>query len=181
MSPNSAYQKYIQAEVTTSNDPKRLILMLYDGALSFLAESKKAIEAHDVKRKGVYIGKVIDIVNELSSSLDRNIKDETVEYLSDLYFHIQKSLLEANLKNDTALIDHVSRYIENLKENWLKYVMNAPSVKQGAKVMTTKVSTPSEALTSKLEGREVLPPAPSRAGGYGGIPLGVKTSISIVA
>ena len=56
----SAYQKM---EVTkATHDPNQLILMLYDGALKFIKAAALAIEQRDVEKRGIYIGKTLDIV-----------------------------------------------------------------------------------------------------------------------
>lgn len=66
---NKAAQAYFQTKVNTT-DQGQLLLMLYDGALSYLQQARDKMLARDFAAKGILISKVIDIVNELSASLN---------------------------------------------------------------------------------------------------------------
>jgi flagellar protein FliS len=59
------------------------------------------------------------IIDEgLKSSLDKNVGGELAQNLSDLYEYMCQRLLVANLKNDVAALDEVSRLLTELKGAW---------------------------------------------------------------
>ncbi len=120
MSPRDHYNQYQQMEITTSSDPKKLILMLYDGCLRFLAIAEKAMEKKETEKKAIHIGKALEIISELNSCLDRKLGDEIVPFLEAMYTHMMHKLLEANLTNDPKIVQHVYRLVENLRKNWLE-------------------------------------------------------------
>ena len=64
---NKAAQAYFQTKVGTT-DQGQLLLMLYDGALTFIQQARTKMMANDYAGKGILISKVIDIINELSAS-----------------------------------------------------------------------------------------------------------------
>lgn len=125
MTPANHYSQYQQMELTTNSDPKKLILMLYDGCLKFLTIAEKAMEKKEIEKKGVHIGKALAIISELNSCLDRKLDDEIVPFLEAMYTHMMHKLLEANLTNDAEIVHHVYRLVENLRKNWVEHVMNA--------------------------------------------------------
>jgi len=111
-------------EVTTNSDPKKLILMLYDGCLRFLTIAEKAMEKKEIEKKAVHIGKALEIISELNTCLDRRLDDEIVPFLEAMYTHMMHKLLEANLTNDPKIVQHVYRLVENLRKNWLETAMS---------------------------------------------------------
>ena len=97
-----ATQAYMQTNVGTA-DQGRLLLMLYDGALKFLQQAREKMLEKDYAAKGILISKVIDIVNELSSSLNMERGGDLAVNLSNLYFLCTARLLEANLKMSSPI------------------------------------------------------------------------------
>ena len=124
MSPRDHYNQYRQMEVTTNSDPKKLVLMLYDGCLRFLTIAGKAMEKNEIEKKAIHIGKALEIISELNSCLDRQLDDEIVPFLEAMYTHMMHKLLEANLTNDPKIVQHVYRLAENLRKNWVETAMS---------------------------------------------------------
>ena len=124
MSPQDRYNQYRQMDVAANSDPKKLILMLYDGCLRFLTIAEKAMENKEIEKKGIHIGKALEIISELNACLDRRLDDEIVPFLEAMYTHMMHKLLEANLTNDPEILRHVYRLVENLRKNWVETVMN---------------------------------------------------------
>lgn len=100
-------------------DPHKLILMLYQGALLAIASAKNQMLRKEIAGKGASITKAIAIIDEgLKASLDRNAGGELAQNLSALYDYMCQRLLVANLKNDAAALDEVSRLLSELKGAW---------------------------------------------------------------
>ena len=65
----NAAHAYLQTQVGTTGRGE-IIVMLYDGALRFLAQAREKMEARDMAGKGMLISRALDIINELDSSLN---------------------------------------------------------------------------------------------------------------
>ncbi len=98
--------------------PHRLIQMLLNGALDRLAQARGAMQREDVAQKGLLLGKAVSILGGLQASLDKSVDPEMTANLDSLYDYMQRRLLEANLRNDVALVDEVSDLLQTIKAAW---------------------------------------------------------------
>ena len=111
---NKAAQAYFQTKVSTT-DQGQLLLMLYDGALKFLQQARTKMIANDYAGKGILISKVIDIINELSASLNMDKGGSLAVNLNNLYLLCTARLLRANLKMDLESLDSVESILSGLR------------------------------------------------------------------
>jgi flagellar protein FliS len=109
-------QAYTEAAVMTA-PPERLVVMLYDGALRFLAQAAAAMRAGDRERARERSGRAEAIVDELNVSLDLE-HGEVPERLRDLYLFCKRHLIEAGIRQDPAAIEAVSRLLGELRDAW---------------------------------------------------------------
>lgn len=109
-------------------DPKRLILMLYDGALKYLNIAREGVLANSPKIRGEGLSKVIGIVTELQSSVSSTMQDELTQFLRGLYASMLIELVKVSVDNDIKPIDLSISYISKLREIWIKNVMKAKTV-----------------------------------------------------
>ena len=98
--------------------PHRLIQMLMEGGLARLAQARGAMERGDVAPKGTLIGKAAEIVGGLREALNREAGGEVATNLDNLYAYMASRLLEANLKNDSAILDEVAGLLREVKSGW---------------------------------------------------------------
>lgn len=124
----AAYKSVSLNSDVSSASPHRLVQMLYEGALSKLAEAKGAIERKDIEMRSNLLSKVSAIVLELSASLDKEKGGELSENLDDLYLYMREQLMLANLNNDAAKIDEVHDLLLELKEAWDQIPLEARGV-----------------------------------------------------
>jgi flagellar protein FliS len=104
-----------------SASPHKLIVMLYDGVLTALAKAKGNIVAGNVAAKGAAISHAITIIdNGLRVSLDKQAGGEIADNLDALYDYMSRRLFEANLKNDTGIIEEVHGLLSSLREAWVE-------------------------------------------------------------
>ena len=101
-----AAHAYMQTQVTTTT-PGHLVVMLYDGAITFLEQAKQEIEIRNYAKKGILISQALDIISELDGSLNTDKGGEIAQNLHKLYMYCSTRLLQANLKMDITLIDEV--------------------------------------------------------------------------
>ncbi|MBN2333120.1 MAG: flagellar export chaperone FliS [Deltaproteobacteria bacterium] len=166
MSPREQYRQYQQMEVSTSSDPKKLVLMLYDGCLKFLTIAEQAMKDGDIEKKALHIGKALAIINELNACLDRKLDEEIVPFLDAMYTHMMHKLLEANLTNDPEILRHVYRLVENLRKNWIEHAMAAekaaPRPAAAPVIEQTQTAKPAPAATygPSVGSRKALQNAP---------------------
>ncbi len=99
-------------------NPHQLVAMLLDGALGKLAAVKGYMTHGEVVKKGETIGQAISIVGGLRASLDMEAGGEVAINLNNLYDYIERRLLEANLKNDVAMVDEASKLLREIKTAW---------------------------------------------------------------
>lgn len=114
---NQTYSTYKRVEVNTAN-PLKLVLMLYDGAISYLKKALDHADKRDVKHRNIYANKARDIIVELNNSLNMEAGGEISQNLRRLYFFMDNHLMRANWSNDTQGLKEVMQLLENLREAW---------------------------------------------------------------
>lgn len=112
----NAYNTYNSINNSVENKEK-LVLMLYEGILRFVARAKKAMNDKNVQDKVLFINKTSAIFLELSNSIDLS-GGAIAYYLKGLYAREISRLMEANLKNDPALLDEVINVTRELIAAW---------------------------------------------------------------
>ena len=114
---NQPYNLYQQTGIMTSN-PMKLVIMLYDGAITYLNKSIEYAENKDIKNKNIYANKARDIILELNNSLNLEVGGEMASNLKRLYFFMNRHLFQANLKNDMQGMREVILMLSDLREVW---------------------------------------------------------------
>ena len=115
MAINNPYQTYQQNSVTTAS-PQELTLMLYNGCLKFIKLAKRAMAEGKFEEKNTNLIKAQAIIQEFQITLDRNI--EISESLGQLYEYIYFRLMEANMKNDAAILEEAENQVKELRDTW---------------------------------------------------------------
>jgi flagellar protein FliS len=122
MYARNAINAYAQVGVQTtamSASPHRLIVMLFDGARSAIASARFHMDAGDIPAKGNAISKAIDIiVNGLNAALNHEIGGDIAADLAALYDYMARRLMQANLRNDSALLAEVDGLLANIASAW---------------------------------------------------------------
>ncbi|MEK9197503.1 flagellar export chaperone FliS [Ureibacillus sp. 179-F W5.1 NHS] len=116
---NSALNAYKQNSVTTAS-PGELTLMLYNGCLKFLTKAKKAIEEQNIQEKNTNLQKAQAIIQELMSTL--NMDYDISKQMLPLYEYMNRRLMEANVKNDTVIIDEVIGLTTEFRDTWKQVI-----------------------------------------------------------
>lgn len=115
----NAQNAYKQNSVTTAS-PGELTLMLYNGCLKFLAKAKVAIEQKNIQEKNHNIQRAQAIIAELMSTLNMDIPISK-EFLP-LYDYMNRRLIEANIKNDIAIIEEVEGLTTEFRDTWKEVI-----------------------------------------------------------
>ena len=113
----AAAQRYRQVGVETAS-PGLILLALYDGAIRFGREAAEAIRKGDLSRKGERIGRMLAIVGELQSTMNRDAAPELCAKLHQLYDYAALRLELANRTLDAKIVEEVLALLETLREGW---------------------------------------------------------------
>lgn len=127
-SMRSALKEYEQVGARSQLEgapPERLVQMMLEGALDRVSLARGDMENGQVAAKGERIGKAISLVEGLRASLDHERGGELAGNLDALYEYISRRLLEANLRNEVAILDEVSRLLREIKQAWDRIVGGA--------------------------------------------------------
>ena len=108
---------YQRAAVITA-DPKKLVLMCYEGAIRNLKIAKAKYVSRDYEEKARALIKAQAFICELNSALDFKKGGEVASNLHALYNYMAHHLMEADLKRDLKTIDHIIWMLVELKSAW---------------------------------------------------------------
>jgi flagellar protein FliS len=115
---------YKQTRVATA-DPKGLVLMCYEGAISSLILAKEKYISREYEAKTKALQKVHDILNVLMLSLDFEKGGRIARNLDALYNYMSRRLLDGDLKKDMAAIDEAIGIFAELQSAW-KEILSTP-------------------------------------------------------
>ena len=117
---DNPYQEYQSNQIGTA-DPRELIVMLYDGAIRFLAKAETEVTNFRTYDKANYnILRSQDILSELMVSLDFERGGEIAQNLFNLYAWMKKELIQANVEKTDVPIKKVISMLRDLKDSWEK-------------------------------------------------------------
>lgn len=113
-----AYQRVNAQTSITDADPHRLIQLLYNGALERINMARARMQAQDFEGKGKLISKAIEIIGGLRDFLDFEQGGDLAVQLEALYDYMERTLFEANSRNDDAKLDEVADLLRSVKDGW---------------------------------------------------------------
>lgn len=114
---------YKKTSVETASK-EQILLMLYQAAIKNCKKGIEAIEQKNLAKKGEYIGKMQDIVVELSNSLDFEVGGEVAKELASLYDYILYSSTQANIKIDKSHLEGCLKVLNTLYDGWSEAIKN---------------------------------------------------------
>lgn len=120
-SSTSAMREYRQVgtrQAIEGATPYRLVQLMMERALAKIAIARGHLERKAVSEKGKHIGDAIGIINGLQASLNHKVDSALSGNFDALYDYMSRRLLEANLKNDDAILQEVAGLLRQVKEAW---------------------------------------------------------------
>ena len=129
----NAYAKVGVETGVVAASPHKLIVMLFDGALTALATALQQMKTGNIPAKGLSISKAIAIIDGgLRASLDHKAGGEIAANLDALYEYMCNRLLAANLNNQPEIVEEIQRLLHDLRSAWEAITpdANAPVVAQ---------------------------------------------------
>jgi flagellar secretion chaperone FliS len=110
-------QAYKKAAVSTV-DQRKLIVMLYDGAIKFLTIATDKMTKGDAYEAHRNLIRGKSIIAELLASLNLDAGGEIARNLQRLYTYMFNELIEANLNNDVERVGLVIGLLKELRVGW---------------------------------------------------------------
>ncbi len=121
-SPKNAAGAYSKVSMETgvlAADPHKLIVLLFDGAITAISNAGLQMEAGKIADKGRSISHAIAIIESgLRASLNKEVGGELARNLDALYAYMINGLLTANLKNNSAKLVEIKTLLSELRESW---------------------------------------------------------------
>ncbi|MGD8561909.1 MAG: flagellar export chaperone FliS [Desulfarculaceae bacterium] len=113
--------QYRKTQVATV-DRGRLIVLLYEGAISFLTKAKACLAEEDIPGASNFINRAQDIIDELNASLNMEQGGDIAINLRRLYVFMGDQLVRAKIKADPVPLDEVIRMLGTLNDAWREAV-----------------------------------------------------------
>jgi flagellar protein FliS len=115
----SAYERINVETHMHTLDQHTLVSMLLDGVLSAVTAARGALARNDIPAKCTSISKAVRILEEgLMTALDREHGGEVAANLEAVYDYALRRLIQANVANDDAMLQEVTRLIEPIAQGW---------------------------------------------------------------
>ncbi|BCN40752.1 flagellar protein FliS [Alicycliphilus denitrificans] len=115
----SAYQRINVETSMHTIDQHQLVSLLYEGVLNAISTARGALARGDVPTKCNSIAKAVRILEEgLMTALDRKGGGALAENLGAVYDYSLGRLIQANVRNDDALLQEVARLIAPIAQGW---------------------------------------------------------------
>ncbi|MBI4082971.1 MAG: flagellar export chaperone FliS [Candidatus Lambdaproteobacteria bacterium] len=112
------YSKAYQKVAVNTVDQRKLIVMMYDGAIKFLSIAKDRIGKGEFYEAHTNLVRGKSIIAELMGSLNLEKGGEIARNLQRIYTYAFNELIEANLRKDAARIEQVVALLKDLREGW---------------------------------------------------------------
>jgi flagellar protein FliS len=121
--PLNIYRK----TATTTASPGELVLMLFDGALRFMAAAELGFEEDNFARRNEQIHNNIlrtqAIITELQATLNIEKGGEFSENLYRLYDFMQDHLNQANREKNVSKIKTVATFMQDIRDAWSQMLL----------------------------------------------------------
>jgi flagellar protein FliS len=118
---NSYPNVYFQNQVGTASR-EQLLIMLYDGAILFLRQARQAMENGERIVKIEKTGKVVNILTELSNTLDFENGGEIAEQLDSVYWYMIREMIRSNTQDDPEPLTVAERILQELRDGWIQAI-----------------------------------------------------------
>ena len=112
------YQEMNAVHQVESASPHRLIQLLMERVMAKITLARSHMQRNDIGEKGSLIGDAIALITGLQASLNYKEDEKLAENFDALYDYMTRRLLEANFRNDPAILNEVAGLMREIKEAW---------------------------------------------------------------
>jgi flagellar protein FliS len=118
---------YRRTEVQ-SRTSLELVVMLYDGALRFVALTREAMARKDIRARRDATSRLLAILSELQSTLDVERGGEVARSHDALYAYMVPRNMEAAAGHDPQPLDEVRKHLDTLRDGWQTIAPTPPAI-----------------------------------------------------
>jgi len=101
-----------------SAPPKKLQLMLYDGAIRFCRQAQDAIKNKDIEGSYNLLTRSQNIVLEMQNGLRPEVDPVLCGRMAALYNFVYRRLVDANVNKDLEALNEALGVLEYQRETW---------------------------------------------------------------
>jgi flagellar secretion chaperone FliS len=102
----------------TQADPAQLIVLLYNGALSHIAQGQQFHKEKNLVQAGLAISKAQAIVGELRQALDLDSGGEIAKNLDRLYAYMHELMVKAMTGSRIEPLNEAAKLLTELRGAW---------------------------------------------------------------
>jgi len=117
---------YQQAQIATA-DRGRLLLLMFDGALRFLAQAEDGLRNDRLEDFAPPLARAQAVIAELLHTLDHKAGGEIAVQLDRLYRFMLEHLVEANMKRSVRHVEQVRRVLSIIADAYREVVAQGPA------------------------------------------------------
>lgn len=146
------YQRYQKNQVEGAG-PLGLVLLSYEVLYKSLAQARLAIDQQDISGEAHHVGRALEAIIELSSSLNMDDGADIAVNLAHLYAYMAKRLGEGLCSNSTTSVDEVLQLTQSLRSGWQKLeeqqrqsALHTPAIRQ-IQAQSTSYASPAAAYS----------------------------------
>ena len=121
----NAYGRYSQAykkAAVSTVDQRKLIIMLYDGAIRFARMGINGIRSTNWENAFNGCSRAQRILLEMINALNYDVDEDLCKRMASLYSFIYRKLVEASIHRDPKLGDEALGLLEYQRETWLMLI-----------------------------------------------------------
>jgi flagellar protein FliS len=111
----SPFEQYKKTSINTMTKGELLIL-LFDGAIKNLNQSKILMENNDFNNANINLEKTRKIFNHLIVTLDDNYK--LSQELADMYMFFNAEIIKASSTKSSEYIEEILPMVKDLRNTW---------------------------------------------------------------
>lgn len=112
---------------STTVTPAMAIVMLYDGAMKFLALAKNAIAEDRIEQRFHFVARSHAIIHGLQCQIDFVAGGEIARSLDQYYDYLQHRMIQINIKNDPNICDELIDRLREMRESWATIAKSSTS------------------------------------------------------
>ena len=120
------YDTSLETRVLSAT-PTELIQLLYEGAIEAVQAARQHLSQGRIAERGRSVSKAVEILSELSRSLNHTAGGDLSSRLAALYDYMQRTLLEANFSQTDGGLAETEGLLKTMAEAWRELAGTASS------------------------------------------------------
>jgi flagellar secretion chaperone FliS len=112
-----ARQAYLETRILTAS-PIEIVRLLYSSAIEAVESARQCVSNGDIRGRTRAINHALDILNELTSSLDPGRGGILALSLAELYDYMRRRLMDAQIQQAEPPLAEVAKLLNTILSAW---------------------------------------------------------------